>query len=325
MSYLRFSCQCGKKWKKRFPHGQDPVAQCWHCYTNVVAESFEELEFYCDECDSDWCKYWPKDTDNAPVSQCKDCEKEVVATTYEYLEFLCERCRRRWDAYLHEEDDPLDDCPHCHTEVLATGYQRLPFHCEDCDETWDTYLHEEDDPLDECPRCHSEVLAKGYQRLSFHCEDCDEMWDDYWPASSSDDRVSECEGCGVLVVAWSYEYRMFACGDCQHRWWKTVPKHRRFCYCIGQCGQRLKTIPRNKEYGIGEHVCKCGNTFYGRTQATVSSPCYHCGRGCIPLIIPGKLMLRRKSNHTHRCELCKGCGDCVNFHRMIHTSEVLQR
>ena len=193
------------------------------CYTNVVADSFEELEFYCDECDTDWCEYWPEDTENAPVSQCEDCEREVVATSYEYLEFLCKRCRCRWDAYLLEEDDPLDDCP----------------------------------------RCHSEVLAKGYQRLPFHCEDCDETWDDYWPASNNDDRVSECEGCGALVVASSYQYRMFACSDCQQKWWKTVPQHRRFCYCIGQCGRRLKPLSRDKEYGIGEHVCECGNKFSG--------------------------------------------------------------
>ena len=283
MPYLKFSC-CGRKWKERISPAEDPVAQCMNCDSSVVAELFEELEFYCEECDSEWLEYWPEDTDDAPVSQCEYCESEIVAESYEYLRFFCKRCRKGWGTYLHEEDDPVDDCS----------------------------------------RCHREVRAKGYQRLTFLCEVCDWTWSDYWHTTSDDDRVSECEGCGALIVATAYEYRQFACGDCEKKWWTTVPQHYCVCFCFGQCGRKLKPIPRDKEYGIGEHLCECGHTFHSRTQANVSSPCFKCDRSCLPRIIPGKLTLQRKSRHTHWCSLCRGSGDCINFHRIIHTSKVVR-
>ena len=322
MPYLKFSC-CGKKWKKHVSPAQDPVTQCRRCYSEVVAESYEELEFYCEECDWEWSEYWLEDTDDAPVSQCDYCEREVVAESYDYLTFVCNRCRRKWEAYWHEEDDPVSQCDYCEREVVAESYEYLTFVCNRCRRKWEAYWHEEDDPVDDCARCHREVLATAYQLLTFQCEACNRTWSEYWPTTSDEDCVSECEGCGELVVANTYEYRQFACGACEEMWWATVPQHYHLCYCIGRCGQRLRPIPRRKEYGIGEHICECGHVFHGRTQATVSSPCFKCDRNCLPHIIPDKLELQRRSRHTHNCDLCKGRGGCINFQRIIHTSEVV--
>ena len=284
MPYLKFEC-CGKKWKKNISPNKDPVTTCRNCSSDVVANSYEELQFYCEQCDSEWYEYLLEDSDEYPVSQCEYCALEVVAESYEYLEFVCKGCRSEWDAYWHEEDDPVDECADCHREVVATAYEHL----------------------------------------DFNCEPCDIKWSEYWPTSDDEDRMSECEGCDKLRVANTYVFRQFACGTCQKMWWKTVPQHNHLCYCIGRCRQWLKPIPRRKEYGIGEHICECGNEFHGRTQASVKSPCFRCGESCLPSIIPGKLVLRRKSRHTHKCESCNGQGDCIHFQRIIYTSEAVSR
>lgn len=118
------------------------------------------------------------------------------------------------------------------------------------------------------------------------------------------------------------ETRQFACGGCKKKWWKEVSALNPVCKCY-TCGDVLKAIPRDKEYGVGLHECGCGHVFHGRTRVGVPSPCYKCGEDCLPKIIPNKAGVNKKSDNVHKCATCGGRGDCVQFNEIIHTSTVV--
>ena len=119
------------------------------------------------------------------------------------------------------------------------------------------------------------------------------------------------------------ELRQFGCEPCYRSWWKKVRIQKPVCHCRN-CRTKYDALPRDKEYGVAEFVCqRCGHTFRGRGRVTTTSECYQCHAQCtVSRIIPGQGGIRRRTAQRHSCSECHGRGNCPNFGRIFHFSEV---
>ena len=76
------------------------------------------------------------------------------------------------------------------------------------------------------------------------------------------------------------EFRQFGCKRCFRSWWKRVRVRKPVSRCK-ICRVKYDALPREKEYGIAEFLCRtCRRTFLGRGRVTTISPCYQCNAEC---------------------------------------------
>ena len=118
-----------------------------------------------------------------------------------------------------------------------------------------------------------------------------------------------------------HEVRQFACERCQKSWWEEVPARKPVSKCR-RCRTKYDALPREKEFGIGHHVCECGKTFRGFTQHGVTSPCYRCKADVLPqYFLTDREDIKKKTQRRHKCELCNGREDCPNKKPLVNISK----
>lgn len=116
------------------------------------------------------------------------------------------------------------------------------------------------------------------------------------------------------------ERRYFTCVQCKRQWWEEVPMYKPVSQCR-KCKTDYDAIPCELEPKIGKHTCPCGNEFTGWTSEGVRSPCYECGSNILPEELLKPRPIKRKTDHTHNCNMCHGKGNCPNKQPVVASRE----
>eukprot|EP01126_Amoeba_proteus_P020961 TRINITY_DN21284_c0_g1_i1.p1 TRINITY_DN21284_c0_g1~~TRINITY_DN21284_c0_g1_i1.p1 ORF type:complete len:136 (+),score=11.77 TRINITY_DN21284_c0_g1_i1:48-455(+) len=99
------------------------------------------------------------------------------------------------------------------------------------------------------------------------------------------------------------EKKNYECVHCKKQWWAFVGTK---CY---QCKKRGTLVPSDRVIGLGHFRCTtCTRTFVGKARGDVSSKCHSCGTIVLPHEIGPPGEVKKKSNHSHNCQLCGGTG-----------------
>ena len=123
------------------------------------------------------------------------------------------------------------------------------------------------------------------------------------------------------IIPWeqAVERRQFACSSCDKSWWEDVLVQKPVSRCR-RCRKKYDALARDKEFGVGEHKCKCGHSFTGWTSYGVTSPCFKCGADVLPKILPNRGDIKKTTNRRHKCEACDGKGKCPNKKAVVNAS-----
>ncbi|XP_041368162.1 shiftless antiviral inhibitor of ribosomal frameshifting protein homolog [Gigantopelta aegis] len=119
----------------------------------------------------------------------------------------------------------------------------------------------------------------------------------------------------VLIRGIDVSVRQFGCEDCDNSWWRKVPIRKEVSRCK-KCRRKFDPVPREHEWGWARFQCACGHQFSGFGQmGQLVSPCYKCGRDCVPHgIIPPDGRRNPGARRSRQLHSCSGV-DCV--HRYV--------